>query len=157
MRNVTVTAMIASILVLSACGGRTPEPVRVTRASDGLKNCAVLAHDIEAIEFEIFKLLPKTNKLTKNAAYGAAGFFAFFIPWLLVDFQNAEAKEYEALRARHEHLAALAEEKKCNLTVQEYPTIEEVKKEHRRIKGLSGNSDEAVEEVKEPETTEVNQ
>lgn len=140
IKTLISTVMVASILLLAACGGRDAEPVIVTRHGDDRKSCEVLIYDIEHIEFEIHKLLPETeDKTMKNIGYGVAGFYTFFIPWLLIDFSNAEAKEYEALRARHEHLSAIAAEKGCDIEPKYFPTQEEVKKDYEIFKkGQSG-------------------
>ena len=130
-----IIIMIVFVLMVAACGGREPEPVMVTRFGDENKNCKILIYDIENLEFEIHKLLPETKgKTMKNIGYGVAGFYTFFIPWLLIDFQNAEAKEYEALRARHAHLAEISTSKECRIAPQQYPSLDEVKKDYAIFK-----------------------
>lgn len=140
--------MLVSVLLVVACGGKKPEPVMVKRPGDENKNCKLLAYDIGNIEYEIHKLLPETKgKTVKNVAYGVAGYFTFFIPWLLIDFNNAEAKEYEALRARHDHLARIAEGKDCQMTSQKYPSIDDVKKDYEIFKGQEPDTEANEEEL----------
>lgn len=135
MKNIIRSAVMASFILLAACGGREPEPVMVVRAEDAQKSCEVLIYDIENLEFKIHKLLPETEgKTVKNVAYGVAGFYTFFIPWLLIDFNNAEAKEYEALRQRHAHLSTIAIDKGCDISPSQYPSIDAVKKDYEFYK-----------------------
>ena len=103
----------------------------VVRNEDSQRNCAYLVNEIEVIEHKVHKLLPDTDKRFENVAYGVAGFYTFFIPWLLVDFKNAEAVEYKALRARHAHLSAIATEKGCQFTPLNLPTLEEVRDDYK--------------------------
>lgn len=135
MKQIINTVTLTLVLFISACGGRTPEPVMVQRPGDEDKDCKLLIYDIENLEFEIYKLLPETKgKTLKNVGYGVAGLYTFFIPWLLIDFNNAEAKEYEALRMRHDHLVRIAEDKGCEFTPQEYPSLDDVKKDYELFK-----------------------
>ncbi len=131
-----LSSLIFLSALLSACGGREPEPIKIVRNEDATRNCAYLVNEIEVIEARIDRLLPKTDKTLKNVAYGVAGFYTLYIPWLLVDFKNAEAKEYKALAARHSHLVGLANSKGCQFTAVTYPTEEELKKEHSKLNAV---------------------
>lgn len=106
----------------------------VVRNEDYSRNCAYLVNEIEVIEHKVHRLLPDTDKRLKNAAYGVAGFYTFFIPWLLVDFKNAEAVEYKALRQRHAHLSAIATEKECEFTPLILPSLDDVKDEYETVR-----------------------
>ncbi len=142
MRKIISTAILASVLFVTACGGRTADPVMIMRPGDEGKDCKLLTYDIENIEFEIYKLLPETkDKTLKNVGYGVAGLYTFFIPWLLIDFTNSESKEYEALRARHNHLANIAKGKGCDITPRKYPSLEDVKKDYDIFKRLKKQDD----------------
>jgi len=136
MRKIFMIAMVLSVSVLTACAGKEPDPIMVTRPGDAQKHCDVLVYDVENLEYQIHEVLPETkkNKTLKNVGYGVAGFYTFFIPWLLIDFSNAEAKEYEALRMRHNHLANIAIDKGCNITPQKYPSLDDVKKDYEIFK-----------------------
>ena len=112
----------------------------VVRNEDATRNCAYLVNEIEVIEHKVHKLLPDTDKRMKNAAYGVAGFYTFFIPWLLVDFKNADAVEYKALRARHAHLSAIATEKGCEFTPLTLPSLEDVKKEYDTVRKVEAQN-----------------
>ncbi len=130
MNKIISMLVVSSFMLLAACGGRTAEPVMIERHGDERKICKLLIYEIENLEFDIHQLLPKTDKRKQNIAYGVVGYFTFFIPWLLIDFKNAEAQEYKALRARHEHLAGIAKKKSCDIKPKYYPTVEEIKKDH---------------------------
>ncbi len=134
--KVILTGLISSLLLLTACGGRNPEPVMVQRLNDEKKNCKLLTYEIENLEFEIHQLLPKTDKLKQNVAYGVAGWFFLYVPWLLMDFKNAEATEYEALAARHTYLASIAKSKGCKILPKDYPSLDRVKEEYDVYKRL---------------------
>lgn len=138
-RKVILTGLILSLLLVTACGGRNPEPIMVKRLNDEKKNCKLLTYEIENLEFEIHQLLPKTDKLKQNVAYGVAGWFFLYVPWLLMDFKNAEATEYEALAARHTHLASLAKNKGCKILPKDYPSLDRVKEEYDVYKRLQPN------------------
>ena len=154
MKKIISILMLSSLIFLSACGGRDPEPIKIVRNEDAGRNCAYLVNEIEVIEARIDRLLPKKDKLMKNVAYGVAGFYTFYIPWLLMDFKNAEAKEYKALAARHEHLVGLANDKGCEFIAADYPTEEEVKEEYKKSQEAA-MSEEATEEIKEDITEEI--
>lgn len=134
MKRTISIMMLSSLIFLAACGGREPDPVMVVRNEDTNRNCAYLVNEIEVIEHKVHKLLPETDKRFENVAYGVAGFYTFFIPWLLMDFKNADAIEYKALRARHAHLSAIATDKGCEFTPLPLPSLEEVKSEYKMQK-----------------------
>lgn len=140
MKKAVHIALIGVSLMLTACGGREPNPVMVVRNEDASRNCAYLVNEIEVIEHKVHKLLPDTDKRMKNAAYGVAGYFTFFIPWMLVDFKNAEATEYKALRARHAHLSAIATNKGCEFTPLVLPRLEDVKKEYDTVRRVEAQN-----------------
>ena len=131
MKKITTTIIIASFMLLVACGGRTPQPVMVSQFGDQQKSCDALIYEIHNTEAEIQRLLPKTDKTGQNVALGVAGWF-LLVPWFFMDFKNAEATEYQALRQRHQHLTSIAMSKKCKVDVQSYPSIDEMKREYER-------------------------
>jgi hypothetical protein len=146
MLKFTNVIIIASVFILTACGGRTPQPVMVSQYGDQGKSCDALRYDIQYTENEIQRLLPKTDKTGKNVALGVAGWF-LIVPWFFMDFKNAEATEYQALRQRHQHLTSIAMSKKCKVSVQHYPSMEEMKREYEKQKAM---------EVKTKSTSNVN-
>ncbi len=133
MKKIITATIVLSIMSLSACGGRTPNPVMVSQFGDNEKSCEALVYEIQNAENEIQRLLPKTDKTGQNVALGVAGWF-LLVPWFFMDFKNAEATEYQALRQRHQHLTSLAISKKCKVNAQNYPSIEEMKAEYEKNK-----------------------
>ena len=131
MIKFTNVLLIVSVFALTACGGRTPQPVMVSQFGDQQKSCDALIYEIQNTEAEIQRLLPKTDKTGKNVALGVAGWF-LLVPWFFMDFKNAEATEYQALRQRHQHLTSIAMSKKCKVSPQYYPTIEEMQREYEK-------------------------
>jgi len=45
-----------------------------------------------------------------------------------MDFKGAEAIEYNAYSQRYNHLALIATDKDCEVEVEEFPTIDDIKK-----------------------------
>lgn len=133
MNKIVKSGLVLSVILLSACGGRTPQPVMVSQYGDQEKSCDALRYDIQYTENEIQRLLPKTDKTGSNVALGVAGWF-LLVPWFFMDFKNAEATEYQALRQRHQHLTSIAMSKKCKVTVQSYPSMEEMKEAYEKQK-----------------------
>lgn len=131
MKKYTNILIMASILFVTACGGRTPQPVMVSQYGDAEKSCDALRYEIHNAENDIQMLLPKTDKTGKNIALGVAGWF-LLVPWFFMDFKNAEATEYQALRQRHQHLISIAMTKKCKVQPQSYPSMEEMKREYNK-------------------------
>lgn len=132
MRKITCALLCASMLSVTACGGRTPAPVMAQQYGDHEKNCKALLYEIHNIEGEIQRLLPKTDKTGKNVALGVAGWF-FLVPLFFMDFKNAEAVEYEAYRQRYNHLTAIAMSKKnCSVDPTHLPSVQEMKEEYEK-------------------------
>lgn len=126
VKRLAVVGAVSLSLLTGACAGRTGNPVMVNQYGDGKMSCERLNHEIKSIAGEMQRLLPKTDKTAKNAAFGAAGLF--FIPlWAFMDFKNGELVEYEALRQRYNHLTGIAVEKNCGGKHTEYPTVAELK------------------------------
>lgn len=121
------------VVLLSSCGGKTPNPVMISQYGDEQKSCEALKYEMVSIQGQMQAILPKTEKTGKNVALGVAGAF-FLIPWLFMDFSSAEQNEYEAYRNRYNHLAAIAITKQCGIEKKNYPSVEELKKMHDEYK-----------------------
>lgn len=129
MRNTLNGLLISAVLVLTACGGRTPAPVMAYQYGDDAKSCKALVYEIKNIEGEIQRLLPKTDKTSKNVALGVAGWF-LLVPWFFMDFKNAEQVEYEAYRQRYMHLSSIAMTKNCQVEPMHLPSVQEMKAQY---------------------------
>lgn len=126
-------------LTITSCGGRHAVPVMVSQYGDARKSCTSLEHELQTIQHEIQRLLPKRDKTAKNIVLGVAGAF-FLVPWFFMDFKNAEAQEYEAYRQRYNHLSAIAVDKNCGLKKQRYLSLQEMQREYEKQK-KKGNKD----------------
>lgn len=148
-----VSILVAASLV-AACGGRTAHPVMVTQYGDAQKSCDSLAFEINQIEGEMSKLVGKRDKTGKNVALGVTGFF-LIVPLFFMDFKNAPKVEYEAYRQRYNHLAIIANDKKCGVEINQYPTVEEFEREQEAEKKKGETeSDEPIEAKEEADLTE---
>lgn len=132
---------IASILIVTGCGGRTANPVMIAQYGDQNKSCEALQFEMMNVQGEIQRLLPKTDKTGKNVALGVAGWF-LLVPWFFMDFKNAEQTEYEAYRQRYNHLASLAMSKNCGVEPASYPSVQEMKAEYEKQQTQQGNNEE---------------
>lgn len=100
------------LLLFSSCGGRTANPIQVTKVSDGNLSCIQLTNEINYIDQEVRKLTKVADKQPKNVALLTAGAF-LVVPYFFVDLQEAEKQEINALRARYFHLTRLAKNQNC--------------------------------------------
>ncbi len=117
-----IICAMSAICLLSACGGRTANPVMATQYGDGNKNCKALEYDISSTEQEMNRIVGATDKTGQNVALGVAGAF-LLVPWFFMDFKNAEATEYQALRQRYGNLTSLAMDKGCDVRAKQYPEM----------------------------------
>lgn len=112
MRILCVAAICAA---LGGCAGRTPAPVAVVQPQDRFMDCAAVLAEVQANNTKVQQLASDQGlKTTQNVAAGVAG---IFIPvlWFGMDFQGTADKETQALQARQQYLATLAEQKRCGV------------------------------------------
>lgn len=84
----------------------------VRRLDDTSLSCEEIKLEMRQIEMEMHRLVPETDKTSKNVGLGVAGLF--FIPaWLFMDLSNAEKEEVNAYRQRYNVLEQLAKKKQC--------------------------------------------
>jgi hypothetical protein len=104
-----------AIFAVSGCAGRAANPIDVNQFGDDKKSCGAIITEIKTIENNVQRLVPKTNKSTKNIALGITG---LIVPpaWLFMDLSSAEQEEINALKKRHDKLVTIAEGKQCNIT-----------------------------------------
>lgn len=133
MKRSVLALCMSAVLMLSACGGRTANPVMVQQYGDQAKTCEQLHYEITNVQNEMQRILPKTSKVGKNVALGVAGYF-LLVPFFFMDFKNADKKEYEALRQRYNHLTSIAIGKNCQVEKEHYPSIEELEREYKNKK-----------------------
>ncbi len=112
MRILCVAAICAA---LAGCAGRSPAPVAVVQPQDRFMDCAAVLAEVQANNTRVQQLASDQGlKTTQNVAAGVAG---IFIPvlWFGMDFQGTADKETQALQARQQYLATLAEQKRCGV------------------------------------------
>ncbi|MEO0347967.1 MAG: hypothetical protein AAF153_01290 [Pseudomonadota bacterium] len=133
MKYIGFIFTIIALLNIAACGGRSPNLIQVNQYGDNNRSCTELEHEMDNIQNEIQRLLPKSDKTGKNVALGVAGAF-LLVPWFFMDFKNAELQEYEAYRMRYNHLSTIASGKHCTYEKANIPSISEMKQEIERLK-----------------------
>ena len=106
--------LLIACLILTACAGRTANPIMVQQYGDTNKSCEALEADMSFVNSEMSRLLPETSKTGKNVALGVTGAI-FLVPLFFMDFSKAEQIEVDALRQRYHHLNLIAQDKKCNI------------------------------------------
>ncbi len=114
LKRLTVGFSGAALIALSACGGRSPNPVSRYQIGDEKRACEGLKLEVAHNEQEIIKLLPYEDATGKNIALGVTGFF-LVVPLFFMDFKDAEELEIKALRDRNLWLRELASRKDCTL------------------------------------------
>jgi hypothetical protein len=120
MRKITSIFLISSLLVLTSCAGRTPNPVSSYQYGDEKKSCQRLKSEIANVESEIAILLPQSEKGGYNALMGVAGLF-ILVPWFFMDFSEAEKVEIQALRRRYNNLIGISADKECGFEYEDIP------------------------------------
>lgn len=126
IRSTLNALTIGTLLLTTACAGRTPNPVSEYQYGDEKKSCERLRADISSINAEIAALLPDADKTGQNVALGVAGAF-LIVPWFFMDFSESEQVEVNALRRRHNNLVGISSEKNCGFEDKEIPPFEKPK------------------------------
>jgi preprotein translocase subunit Sec63 len=112
MRITILLVTTITVTLLTGCAGRAAYPVAVNQHGDSRKSCESLSKELAFIEAEIQRLIPKTEKTTKNAVLATTGVF-LIVPWLFMDFTESEMVEINALRQRYNNLTIISDEKQC--------------------------------------------
>ena len=122
-KQILLVALVTSLAGLG-CAGRAAHPISTSQYGDSQKSCDALEKETVFIKSEANRLIPETKKTGKHAALGVAGVF-LIVPWLFMDFTEAEQIEVNALRQRYNHLVILAGEKKCGLNKTAVPQFDQ--------------------------------
>jgi hypothetical protein len=100
---------------LSACAGRTAQPVSIAQSYDPDLSCTQIQAEITANEQKARQLSKENDSAhSANVAIGVVGALVFWPALFAIDAGNAEPTEMAALRARDEHLVTLADVHGCN-------------------------------------------
>jgi hypothetical protein len=103
--------VVAFALVLSACAGRDPHPIAVVQPQDAQSDCAKIRAEIEANNVQAEKLADENHaKIAQNVAAGVVGVVVWPV-WFAMDAKGAAGTEMDALKARQQYLATLAEQR----------------------------------------------
>jgi hypothetical protein len=114
LRKPSTIFAVTVLAVLSACGGRTANPVAQYQPGDENRSCEGLKVEVSNNEQEIAKLLPYEDATGKNVALGVTGAF-FIVPLFFMDFKDAEGTEIQALKRRNNWLREVAARNQCDL------------------------------------------
>lgn len=113
MRTFTLTSFGLAMITLSACAGRSPQPVAVVQPQDRYVDCLAIAAEVQANNQKVQELASdEGSKVAQNVAAGVAGLFIWPL-WFAMDFQGTAGKEVTALQTRQQYLGNLAEQKRC--------------------------------------------
>jgi hypothetical protein len=119
LRPLALAGAISGMALVSACGGKSANPVSQYQPGDEGRSCQGLKTEISNNEAEIARLLPYEDATGKNVALGVAGAF-FIVPWFFMDFKEGEATELQALRRRNQWLREVASTKDCGVPASQY-------------------------------------
>ena len=99
---------LAFVFPLAACAGRDPHPVAVVQPQDAQSDCAMIRAEIEANNLQAEKLAEENHaKIAQNVAAGVV----IWPVWFAMDAKGAAGTEMDALKARQQYLATLAEQR----------------------------------------------
>ena len=104
--------LLSSLILLSACAGRTPNPVPQHQPGDESLTCNALKLELMNNQTKITNLIPQQDKMAKNIALGVAGAFVI-VPSCFMDFSDAERVEIQSYQLRDNWLRTLYTKKKC--------------------------------------------
>lgn len=105
--------LLSSVLVLTACAGRPPQPVAEIQPQDHYADCPAIMAEVKGNNTKIQDLSSEQgSKVAQNVAAGVVGLFVW--PVLFgMDFQGTAGKEIDALNTRQQYLVVLAEQRNC--------------------------------------------
>ena len=93
MRTFMMASCGATIMALSACAGRAPQPVAVVQPQDRYVDCLAIAAEVQANKQNIQELASgEGSRVGQNVAAGIAGLFIWPL-WFAMDFQGTAGKE----------------------------------------------------------------
>lgn len=114
MRAIVVPSL-AALLLVSACGGRSANPVAVTRSSDSALSCQQLQSEYTFNRRTIDELRQEDlDRQGQNAAVAGLVLLVGVGALVAMDTGEAQDTETEALLRRNLSLAALAEQNDCD-------------------------------------------
>lgn len=115
-------ALAITLVAVSACAGRSPEPTTVAYETDNIQECSTLEYEVRAnASTAQAKISSNKSQDGGDIAVGVVSVI-FFLPGLfLMDTKNADGVEGNALLDRNERLKQIALSKGCD--VSGYPIV----------------------------------
>ncbi len=106
--------VVATITMLSACGGEAPVLAQVIRPTDADMNCMDLLRESGANETAILRLTDRDDQIHRRNVHFTVVDGVMVPPAMLtLDFHDKPAKEMSVLRQRNDRLIELADMKGC--------------------------------------------
>ncbi|MGZ0190222.1 MAG: hypothetical protein ACKVH0_19845 [Alphaproteobacteria bacterium] len=110
MRKIALSVGLA--LLMTACAGRTPEPVAIAKVTDHNLTCQQARHEIAMNGNKVSGLREvEQDIIAHNLINGAAAWYISGLFLFNLDLKDAASKEREALQLRNHHLHAVADER----------------------------------------------
>lgn len=102
---------LAGIVVIAGCAGRAPQPVAVVQPHDQGSDCIAVQAEIQANNTRVQQLADDQGiKVAQNVAAGVAGLVIWPL-FFAMDLQGTASTEINALQARQQYLAVLAQQR----------------------------------------------
>ncbi len=112
MRLTHIIPAVATAALLG-CAGAAPNPVAVVQPQDRYLTCEAIFAEVQSNNEKVQQLAKdKGLKVAQNVAAGVAG-LVIPVLWFGMDWQDSAGKEAQALQARQQYLATLAEQRRC--------------------------------------------
>jgi hypothetical protein len=115
------------VVALAGCAGRHAVEMATSQPTDVHLSCSQIAAEQHQIVAKVNGLRSEDESAhNANVAIGVVGALLFWPSLFALDTGNAENEEILALRARSEHLNAIAAQKGCYNTIEVYgvpPTV----------------------------------
>ena len=106
------TAIAAMLALTVGCAGKTANPVQSVKMGDSQMTCEEIHMEMAYIDQQIARLIPESEKGTKNTVLGVTGWF-LIVPWFFMDFSDAEKVEIQAYKDRYLTLQKMGSRKDC--------------------------------------------
>ncbi|MFX0540383.1 hypothetical protein ACEWPM_001445 [Roseovarius sp. S4756] len=114
----TLPLTLSALLLLTACAGREPNPIKEIHDGDARLSCSELRREINVNSKAIQGLIDeKKSKQTQNVVAGTAGAILFWPALFFMDLKGASAEEARAYQRRNQGLLSRYEARGCKPTI----------------------------------------
>jgi hypothetical protein len=128
-------AVLCFAVLFAGCAGREAKPILISRPGDDNLSCQELKSEVVHLQNDMVKLLPKTDKFGTNALWATAGVY-LIVPFFFMDLKDAEKKEFEAMRLRHNRLVSFLKAKSCDVNDIRAEPIPDPEQEKKTVEDL---------------------